>query len=225
MSRSGHNSEQEPRQVWIVEDGRLLRDTLRAIVEQQDDLQCTLAVGSCERMFDALDAGDRPDIVLMDLNLPGASGIEGTRRLHQQVPACPVVILTVHDDDVHVFEALRAGAAGYLLKPSSPDELLTAVREAWEGAAQINPQIGRRILDYFSHLEDEPRAAGPDYGLSPRQKEVLQLVVDGLDKPAIARRLRLSYHTVGNHVRNIYQKLSVSSRSQAVAKAIREDLV
>lgn len=216
---------ESPKRVWIVEDGSLLRDSLRQLVDQQADLQCELAVGSCELMIDALDAGDRPDIVLMDLNLPGASGIEGTARLHQQVPVCPVVILTVHDDDAHVFDALRAGASGYLLKPSTPVEVLAAIREAWDGAAPINPYIGRRILDYFSHNQVDSSRSEEDYGLSPRQKEVLQLVVDGFDKPAIARRLHLSYHTVGNHVRNIYQKLHVSNRAQAVAKAIREDLV
>jgi DNA-binding NarL/FixJ family response regulator len=213
------------KRVWIVEDGRLLRESLQQLVDQQPDLQCALAVSSCEQMFDALAAGDRPDIVLMDLSLPGASGVEGTARLHQQVPACPVVILTVHDDDTHVFDALRAGASGYLLKPSAPSDVLAAIRGAWEGGASINPYIGRRILDHFSRIDSEQTDGQQNYGLSPRQKEVLQLVVDGLDKPAIARRLRLSYHTVGNHVRNIYQKLNVSSRTQAVAKAIREDLV
>lgn len=218
-------SDTQLRRVWIVEDGRLLRESLRALIDREPDLVCPLAVGSCEQMFDALDAGDRPDVVLMDLNLPGASGIEATTRLHQQVPAAPVVVLTVHDDETHVFDALRAGASGYLLKPSTPEDVLTAIREAWDGAAPINPYIGRRILDYFSHQDPAPGAHSNDYGLSPRQEEVLQLVVDGLDKPAIARRLRLSYHTVGNHVRAIYRKLQVSSRSQAVAKAIKEDLV
>lgn len=211
--------------MWVVEDGRLLRNSLRELIDSQDELQCTLAVGSCEHMFDALDAGDRPDIALMDLNLPGASGIEGAARLHRQVPECPVVVLTVHDSDEHVFKALRAGASGYLLKPSNPEEVIAALREARDGGAPINPYIGRRILDYFSRLPDNEQHDSEDYGLSPRQQEVLALVVDGLDKPAIARRMRISYHTVGNHVREIYRKLHVSSRTQAVAKAIREDLV
>lgn len=203
----------------------MLRESLRTLIDREPDLDCPLAVGSCEQMFDALDAGDRPEAVLMDLNLPGASGIEGTARLHQQVPAAPVVVLTVHDDEAHVFDALRAGASGYLLKPSTPEEVLAAIREAWDGAAPINPYIGRRILDYFARQDSAPEQRSQGYGLSPRQKEVLQLVVDGLDKPAIARRLHISYHTVGNHVREIYRKLQVSSRSQAVAKAIKEDLV
>lgn len=225
MSKSGSDSASARQKVWVVEDGRLLRNTLRELIDGQYDLECALAVGSCEQMFDALDAGDRPDIALMDLNLPGASGIEGTARLHRQVPHCPVVVLTVHDGDEHVFKALRAGASGYLLKPSDPGEVIAALREARDGAAPINPYIGRRILDYFSHLPDRPSASEDDYGLSPRQREVLGMVVDGLDKPAIARRMHLSYHTVGNHVREIYRKLHVSSRAQAVAKAIREDLV
>lgn len=225
MEHPPNHANELPKRVWIIEDGRLLRLSLRQLIDQQPDLNCALAVGSCEQMFDALDAGDRPDAVLMDLNLPGASGIEGTARLHQQVPQCPVVVLTVHDDDTHLFDALRAGASGYLLKPSTPGEVVAAIREAWDGAAPIDPYIGRRILDYFSHHPSADPKQEQDYGLSPRQREVLRLVVDGLDKPAIARRMHLSYHTVGNHVRNIYSKLHVSSQSQAVAKAIREDLV
>lgn len=225
MTAASPQNRAHMRKVWVIEDGRLLRHSLKALIEQQPDLSCPLAVSSCEQMFDALDAGDRPDVVLMDLNLPGASGIDGTARLHQQIPACPVVVLTVHDGEDYVFRALRAGASGYLLKPSSPEEVISAIREAWDGAAPINPYIGRRILDYFSHLPDDHASSDDGYHLSPRQREVLALVVDGLDKPAIARRLRISYHTVGNHVREIYRKLQVSSRSQAVAKAIKEDLV
>ncbi|MDX1383734.1 MAG: response regulator transcription factor [Thermoanaerobaculia bacterium] len=215
----------EPARVWIVEDGRLLRESLRRLIDGEADLVCSLAAESCEALFDALDAGDTPDLVLMDLSLPGASGIEGTARLQQLLPECPVVVLTVHDDDRHVYDAIRAGATGYLLKPSSPEEVVAAVREAQRGAAPINSRIGRRILSFFSRLPDDLVEHDDDYGLSPREREVLQLVVDGLGKPAIARRLGLSYHTVGNHVRSIYRKLQVRSRAQAVAKAIREDIV
>lgn len=225
MSEPGTESRPRRRKVWVVEDGRLLRNSLKELIDKQQDLSCTLAVASCEQMFDALDAGDRPDVVLMDLNLPGASGIEGTARLHRQVPACPVVVLTVHESEDYVFNAIRAGASGYLLKPSSPEEVVAAVREAWDGAAPINPYIGRRILDFFANLPEGRQEPAEEYGLSPRQREVLALVVDGLDKPAIARRMQISYHTVGNHVREIYRKLHVGSRAQAVAKAIREDLV
>ena len=213
-----------PINVWIVEDGKLLRRSLERVVNSQLDLNCTLSLESCEELFAALEAGDRPDLVLMDLSLPGASGVEATQRLRQLFPECPVIVLTVHDDDEHVFEAIRAGATGYLLKPSSPVEVVTAIQEARRGGAPINAYVGRRILNLFSRLP-APMPKTDEYGLSVRESEILGLVVDGLDKPAIAARLNLSYHTVGNHVRSVYRKLHVHSSSQAVAKAVRENLV
>jgi DNA-binding NarL/FixJ family response regulator len=209
----------------VVEDGRLLRDTLRRLVDREPDLSCGLAVATCEEMFDALDSGDRPGLVLVDLSLPGASGVEATARLRAQVPACPVIVLTVHEDDEHVFDAISAGAIGYLIKPSSPEQVIGAVREALAGGAPINPHVGRRILGFFSRLPARSTGGVDQYGLTSRESEVLRLAVEGLDKPAIARRLGLSYHTVSNHLRKVYGKVHVTRRSQAVAKAVREDLV
>lgn len=210
--------------VWIVEDNQLFRDSLRETVDREPDLVCALALESCEELFDALEAGDRPDLVLMDLSLPGAGGEEGIARLSAQVPDCDVLVLTVHDDDEHVFDAIRAGASGYLLKPSSPEEVIGAIRETRRGAAPLDAYIARRILRFFTRLPAAGRTDKEEYGLTPRETEILHLVVDGLDRPAIARRLGLSYHTVSNHLRNVYRKLHVTNRSQVVAKAIREGL-
>jgi len=132
--------------------------------------------------------------------------------------------LTIHAEDEKVFEAICAGATGYLLKPSSSTEIIEAVREVERGAAPINPYIARKMLGLFARLSP-PRPAEGDYRLTPREKTILQLLVEGLTMEQIASRLTLSYHTIDNHLRNIYRKLHVHSRSRAVTKAIREELI
>jgi DNA-binding NarL/FixJ family response regulator len=160
----------------------------------------------------------------MDLGLPGKSGIEGIARVQSQSPATKVIVLTIHEEDEKVFEAICAGASGYLLKPSPPEQIVGAIREVRRGAAPINGYIARRMLSMFSRLTP-PKPSADDYHLTEREKEILQLLVDGLTMKQIAVELILSYHTVGNHLRNIYHKLHVRSRSTAVAKALKEELV
>lgn len=202
----------------------MLRESLAELVSQQPDMRCTLAVDSCEDLVAALDGDAVPDIVLMDIGLPGRSGIDGVLRLSSISPATKVVILTIHGEDDQVFEAICAGASGYLLKPSPPEKIIAAIREAMDGAAPINPYIARRMLALFSRLAP-PRTPDRDYGLTAREKEILQRLVDGLTMGQIAGELGLSYHTIDNHLRNIYRKLHVRSRSKAVAKALTEDLL
>ncbi|MGQ0735976.1 MAG: response regulator transcription factor [Acidobacteriota bacterium] len=210
--------------VWVVEDNDILRDTLEALLNDQTDLQCTLAVSSCEDFLAALDAGAAPDFVLMDIGLPGRSGIDGVVRTSSMSPATKVIILTVHAEDDKVFEALCAGASGYLLKPSSPEQILDALRAVQRGAAPINPHIARKMLGLFARLAPR-KPSVHEYGLTPREKTILQGLVDGLTMEQIATDVGLSYHTIDNHLRNIYRKLHVHSRSVAVAKALREDLL
>jgi DNA-binding NarL/FixJ family response regulator len=210
--------------VWIVEDSRVLRESLEDLINQQSDLRCSLAVDSCEDFVAALDGGAVPDIVLMDIGLPGRSGIEGVTYISSVSPVTKVVILTIHGEDDKVFDAICAGASGYLLKPSAPDQIVTAIRHVRDGAAPINPYIARRMLALFSRLAPR-RSPERDYGLTTRQKQILQYLVDGLTMAQIAGELDLSYHTIDNHLRNIYRKLHVRSRSKAVAKAVKEDLI
>jgi len=210
--------------VWVVEDNRILRENLAELIAEQPEMSCPLAMRSCEEFLAALEDGGLPDVVLMDLGLPGASGTEGIRRIHSLSPSTQVIVLTIHEEDEKVFEAICAGASGYLLKPSPPPKILEAIREVRRGAAPINAFIARKMLSMFGRLPSS-RPAGDDYGLTAREREILQLLVDGLTMKKIAGRLNLSYHTVGNHLRNIYHKLHVRSRSSAVAKALREDLV
>lgn len=210
--------------VWVVEDNRALREALAELLDAQPDMCCELALPDCERLLDALDAGDAPDVVLMDLGLPGLPGVEGIRRLHGLSPTTRVLVLTIHEDDERVFEAISAGASGYLLKPLPPAQIAGAIREVMQGAAPINPFIARKLLSVFARTAPA-RARTAPYALTAREREILQLLVDGLALRAIGERLDLSYHTISNHLRNIYAKLHVHSRSAAVTRALREDLI
>jgi DNA-binding NarL/FixJ family response regulator len=216
----------EPRSldVWIVEDNDMLRDGLAQVLNEQPDMHCSLALDCCEDFVAAIEAGGAPDLVLMDIGLPGASGIDGVARVSSRSPATRVIILTIHAEDQKVFEAICAGASGYLLKPSSPQQVVDAIREVERGAAPINPYIARKMLSLFAKLAP-PRPAEADYGLTAREKTILQLLVEGLTMEQCASRLGLSYHTIDNHLRNIYRKLHVHSRSKAVSKAIHEGLI
>lgn len=224
MAMTARVRESKALEVWIVEDNDMLRDSLSQVLNEQPDMRCSLALDCCEDFVAALEAGGAPDLVLMDIGLPGASGIEGICRASSLSPSTRVIVLTIHAEDQKVFEAICAGASGYLLKPSSPRQVIDAVRDVERGAAPINPYIARKMLSLFARLSP-PRPAEADYGLTAREKTILQLLVEGLTMEQCAARLDLSYHTIDNHLRNIYRKLHVHSRSKAVSKAIREELI
>jgi DNA-binding NarL/FixJ family response regulator len=210
--------------VWLVEDNAAYRRDLAELLGHSEGLECPLAVASCEKAIAALEAGQVPDIVLMDIGLPGMDGIEGARRLRALAPSARVIILTVHEEDEKIFAAICAGASGYLLKPLPSERIVAAIREVSRGAAPISGYIARRVLEMFAR--NQPPAPRQDaYGLTGREKEILQLLVDDLTVKAVAARLNLSVHTIDTHVRNIYDKLHVRSRSGAVVKALRERLV
>lgn len=207
--------------VWLVEDSRLFRETLSEIIDATDDLRCSHAFGSCEDAIHALQAGSLPDALLMDIGLPGMNGIDGARKIRVLAPALPVIMLTVHQDNDRIFEAICAGATGYLSKSIPGDEIVRAVRQVFSGGAAMDAQIARRVLEMFTRMT-APKA---DYGLSGREGEILYLLVDGLTKNEIADQLFLSPHTIDGHMRNIYAKLHVRNRTGAVAKALRENLL
>lgn len=214
-----------PSSVWVVEDNRMVRERLAELIGEQPDMRCPIAVDACEEFLVALEHDPPPDVVLMDLGLPGRSGIEGIARLASLAPSAKAIVLTIHEESDKVFEAICAGASGYLLKPSDPEEILESVRGVQRGAAPINPYIGRKILGMFSRVPPPAAEAGEDYGLTDREREVLEHLVKGLTMRQVAEELGVSFHTINNHVRNIYRKLHVRSRSGAVAKALREDLI
>ncbi len=207
--------------LWIVEDHASFRRTLVRLLSTETDLQCTCDFDSCEKLLASLSASNAPDLILLDVGLPGMSGLDGIRLIKERVPQTLVVILTVFEDDDKVFQAICAGAAGYLLKTSSGADITQAVRDALAGGSPMNPRIARRVLDMFSKLAPKQR----DYGLSDREKEILQLMTTGLIKKEIADKLSLSVHTVDTYLRRIYEKLEVNTRTGAVAKALKEGLV
>jgi DNA-binding NarL/FixJ family response regulator len=208
--------------VWIVDDHRAFRKTLAHLLEGGGVPLATRAFASCEEALAALVPGAEPALVLLDIGLRGMSGLAGIPLFKARSPSIAIVVLTVFEDDDKLFRAICAGANGYLLKTQSAEELLRCVQSAIEGGAPMSPKIARRVLEMFASLAPKKQA---DYALSAREAEVLQCVVDGLLNKQIAERLNLSVHTVDSYLRRIYEKLHVNSRSGAVSKAIRENIL
>ena len=208
--------------VWVVEDSALYRETLGQLIQRSERMRCTRIFGDGDSALATLQEGkELPRLILMDLALPGTDGVECTRVIRKRSPAIPVVVLTVHQSNDRIFAAICAGASGYLLKSATGDEILRGLENVLDGGGAMDRQIARRVLEMFSRMA-APQA---DYGLSEREREILQLLVDGQTKNQIAERLSLSPHTIDGHVRNIYTKLHVNSRGGAVAKAVRENLL
>jgi DNA-binding NarL/FixJ family response regulator len=206
--------------VCLVDDQRLIRDGLRLLLELEEGL---IVVGEAENGTAALDvyAAIQPDVVLMDIRMPGMDGVEATRRLIERWPQGRVIILTTFDDDAYVFDALRAGALGYLLKDVSGPELAAAVREVARGGALIQPSVARKVLAEFSRLAPQEAHGRPALTepLSLREREVLEGIMRGLTNKEIAGRLNLTEGTVKNYVSVIFQKLGVQDRTQAALRA------
>lgn len=207
--------------VAIVEDQP---DILRGLVALLQGTPRFLSAGAWSCMEDALPAVEAapPDVLLVDLGLPGMSGTEGIRRLKGTCPSLLTVVLTVYEDDDRIFEALCAGACGYLLKKTPAERLLASLEEAVGGGAPISPEIARRVVALFSRFKTAPRA---EYGLTPHEIRVLKLLVEGRSYKGAAAILKVSTATVAYHVRRIYDKLQVHSNTEAVAKAVREDVL
>ena len=210
--------------VWVVEDKLLFRRALVTLLNETVDMRCGFDSDRCEMAVAAVEGGGAPDIVLMDIGLPGMDGIEGTRAIRSLSPTTRVIILTVHEDNEKIFDAICAGASGYLLKPTSTDSIIDAIRQVRQGGAPINAYIANKLLSLFARLAT-PKSGAEQYGLTKREREILQLLVDGLTMAKIADQLGVSYHTIDTHIRNIYAKLHVRTRGGAVAKAVKERLI
>jgi DNA-binding NarL/FixJ family response regulator len=207
--------------IWLVEDHRPLRLTLREALELSEEASVQ-DFSNCEAALAAMaKSTTHPDVIILDLGLPGMSGLEGLRRFKQASPKTEIIIFTVFDDRERVFEAICAGASGYLLKSESLERIVAAVREVKSGGAPMTPEIARIVLDRFSRL----KPARSDIELSIRERDVLRLLADGLTKKEIAGKLDLSLHTVDNYLRRIYGKLHVNTLGGAVAKALRDGLL
>lgn len=201
--------------IAIVEDDNEIRQTLNLIIDGSTGFSCKYAFPDGESALASI--GNLPlDIVLMDIDLPGKSGIEVTRQLKRENPQLDIIMLTVQSDDDSIFESLCAGASGYLLKDTSPAELLVHIREVHDGGAPMSSSIARRIINSFRVI-DNP--------LSDRETEILKMLSKGLNYKEIAQEVFLSPHTVKTHIKNIYSKLHVGNRAEAIYKALKQKLI
>ncbi|HLK20578.1 MAG TPA: response regulator transcription factor [Bryobacteraceae bacterium] len=207
--------------VTIVEDVPNIREGLKALIDGTDGYVCTGALVSMEEAIPQI-AGSRPDVVLVDIGLPGMSGIVGIRKLKEKYPDIAVLILTVYDDDKRIFEALCEGACGYLLKKTPPAKLLESIQEAMNGGAPMSPEIARRVVALFREFQP-PRES--DYQLTPHEMRLLKLLVDGHNYKSAAAELNVSVNTIRFHMRSVYDKLQVHSKSEAVSKALRNRII
>ena len=207
--------------VWVVEDDAQYRAALVRVLDAQQSLRCAKSFSNAEEAIACFDTDDAPQVILMDIVLPGLTGIEAIRRIRPVSPSTAVLILTNYEENDKIFNAILAGASGYLLKTSPPDEILRSIHEALHGGAPLNGQIAKRVLDRFTELSI-PKGS---YGLTDREKKILKLMADGRIKKEIAEELMVSYHTVDTYTRNIYEKLQVHNQSSAVAIAVKNHLL
>jgi DNA-binding NarL/FixJ family response regulator len=207
--------------VAIVEDQREIREGLALLIGASPGFRCVGAWRTMEEAVAAVRAGP-PDVLLVDLELPGISGIEGIRLLKEQHPALLLLVLTVYDDDDRIFHAVCAGACGYLLKKTPPARLLEAISEAAGGGSPMSPAVARRVLELF---RQHRLPAQSEHQLTPHQVRLLRLFVEGHNYKSAAAELGVSVNTIAFHVQQIYCKLQVHSKSEAVAKALRAGIV
>ncbi len=206
--------------VAIIEDVRALREGFASLIGGTTGYQCTGSYRTMEEALAKIGAA-LPDVALVDIGLPGMSGIEGVRLLKERYPDLLLLMLTVYDDDDRIFEALCAGACGYLLKKTPSARLLESLKEATEGGAPMTPEIARRVVTLFRQVQPPAKS---DYHLTPHETRLLKLLVEGHNYKTAAAHLGVSFNTIGFHIRHIYEKLQVHSKSEAVVKALRHRL-
>ena len=207
--------------VAIVEDHHKLRECLEFLLNNTEGYRCT---GSFRSMEEALEkiGFDLPDLALLDIGLPGMTGVEGAALLKERHPNLLVLMNTVYDDDERIFDALCAGASGYLLKKTAPAQLLESIKTAMDGGAPMSPEVARRVIRLFREIRPPDRA---DYHLTPHELRLLKLLAEGHSYKTAATELSVSRKTVSFHLQKIYEKLQVHSKSEAVSKALRNRLI
>jgi DNA-binding NarL/FixJ family response regulator len=206
--------------VVIIEDQQEMRDGLAALIQRSEGFQCAHRFSSMEEALERMESD--ADVALVDIGLPGMSGIEGLPLLKERFAGLQILMLTVYSDDDRIFQAMCAGACGYLLKKTPPPRLLESVREVAAGGAAMSPEVARRVIDLFRQFRPPPQDA---CNLTAQETRLLKLLGEGHHYKTASAAMGISVHTVGFHMRRIYGKLQVHSKSEAVAKAFREGLL
>ena len=207
--------------VAIFEDNQLLRESLFQLVNGTEGFFCTGAFPDCRNIIHNIQKSS-PDVVLMDIQMPGTTGIEGVKMIKENFPEVKIIMQTVVEDEERIFASICNGASGYLLKNTTPVRLLEAIKEVYEGGAPMTPSIAQKVLDKFRKQSPSLNELG---NRSKREKEILECLVEGMSYKMIASNCRISIDTVRHHIRNIYDKLHVNSKAEAVSKAIRGKIV
>jgi DNA-binding NarL/FixJ family response regulator len=207
--------------VILYEDNPQLREGLSMLLNGSEGFEVIGAFKNCNNVVSEVEAL-KPHVILMDIDMPGTNGIEGLKLIRQMNTDVKILMLTVFDDNKNVFEAVRNGANGYLLKKTPPAKLLEYIQEAHTGGAPMSSSIATQVLKMFSHVHS---AVNSDYHLSEREKQVLQWLVNGYSYKMIAAEMFISIDTVRSHIKKIYEKLHVNSKSEAVAKAFKDKIV
>lgn len=210
-----------PIRVAIIEDQREFREGLAFLIEGTEGYRCAQRFGSMEEALDPL-GRDPPDVALLDIGLPGISGIEGIRLLREQCPGLPVLVLTIYNDDERIFGAMCAGACGYLLKKTPKARILECIEDVLDGGAPMSPDVARRVVELFRKFRPPQDA---NYHLTKQELRLLTLLGEGHYYKTAAGELGITINTVSSHMRHIYEKLQVHSKSEAVAKALRQGLI
>lgn len=207
--------------IGIVEDNKKIRDLIQRYLDMQKDMDCPVAVDSVEEMLDYLEEHKHPDVMLMDIQLPGMSGIKGMEVIKGKYPEIEIIMLTIYHDSHKIFDSLKAGASGYLLKHTSLPEIKESIENLLKGGAPMSPQIARKVI---SHFNEEVPKKNENSMLTNREQDIVNGLVDGLSYKLIADRYDISIDTVRAHIRNIYKKLHVNSKAEVIAKSLRGEI-
>ncbi len=209
--------------ILIIEDNKFIRSGWEIALQKENDFQIFGSYASCEDAFKD-EAIGAVNLVLMDIGLPGISGIEGVKYLKEKFPKMVIVMCTVHEDDEKIFDALCAGAVGYLLKKTKPEELISSLRDAFDGGSPMTPSVARKVISSF---QKKPLKSfnGETIGLSEREEQILSLMAKGKSYSEIANEIFLSLDGVTYHIRHIYEKLHVHSRAEAVAEGLKKHII
>jgi len=206
--------------IAIVEDDSFIRESLQEFITTQENMRCVAAKGSVESFLYGLNEDNKPDIILMDIGLPGMSGISGIKLIKEKYPGINILMLTIYNDSHRIFQSLCAGASGYLLKNTPFSEIKEAIEIIHNGGSSMSPQIARKVIDYF-HSDKTGQVVSP---LTIKEKEIVMCLVDGMSYKMIADKENISIETVRSHIKNIYKKLHVHNKAGVIRKSLKGEI-